>query len=184
MKFNFFSEVLVSRSESNSQFPLIIHTLSLPAYHIGDIRKKMKELKEKYASQLENLFGLEGSGIAIQHIKNLRLQIAVLPFVKSGCLNTRIGNSLSKALIRGVTLITSTSNNCLIEAISCIINFDVEKKRLLDITVKKCSSCSGKSCKICLAKHNSIWNEEKKKEETWTKHEYIKNIGSTAKPSR
>ena len=107
VKVNFFSEVLVSRDEQEQKvdFSLIVHTSSIPVYNVHDIREKMNILKERYKAQIENLFTLENSGISITHIKNLRLQIASLPFIRSGCLDTKIEMGLQKASLRGVALL-------------------------------------------------------------------------------
>lgn len=107
VKVNFFSEVLVSRDEQEGKvdFSLIVHTCSIPVYNVHDIKEKTSILKEKYRAQIENLFTLENSGISIIHIKNLRLQIASLPFIRSGCLDTKVEMGVQKASLRGVTLL-------------------------------------------------------------------------------
>ena len=70
-------------------------------------------MQDIYDIQLSNLFTLENSGISLNFIKNLKLMICALPYVKSGCSSASLENSLEKNQLRGVTIIPSTSNNCL-----------------------------------------------------------------------
>ena len=56
-------------------------------------------------------------GIRIEHIQCLKLEIAPLQFVRSGCQDIKIQNSLSRAELRGLTLIQSDDDNCLMYAI-------------------------------------------------------------------
>lgn len=105
INFNLYSEILVTRMEDENIFPLYVQTLSSSLFHSSQVKSVIEKQLRRYTVQCENLYSLEGSGIAISAIKNLRIQISHLPLVKSGCVDTKLEYGLSKALLRGLTLI-------------------------------------------------------------------------------
>ena len=105
INFNLYSEILVTRIEDENDFPLYVHTLSSSLFHSSQVKSVIEKQLRRYTVQCENLYALDGSGIAISAIKNLRIQISHLPHIKSGCVDIKLEYGLSKALLRGLTLI-------------------------------------------------------------------------------
>ena len=56
-------------------------------------------------------------GIRIEHIQCFRVDIAPLEFTRSGCSGIKIQNSLTRTELRGLTLIETDDDNCLIYAV-------------------------------------------------------------------
>ena len=102
--------------------------------------------------------------------------------------------------------LSSEDNNCLIQAVSCCVNFDTAKKIVLKDCIKHCLSSKKKSgdilmlfriknlilldcsidnyCDECENRFKREWNARKKESVTWLAPHYIQELPEVTKPSR
>ena len=180
--FSLYSEIIVERIEGGefSSFSMHINTNGSMLYNAADADRKISQQLSKYKVQLENISTLEGSGIRISHIKNLRLQIGSIPFVRSGCADMKIENSLCRAEMRGITIINSPDENCLMHAISCSRSYSEEKLNSIQKVISKCDKkCTIENhCSTCLKKHEALFSALKRSPETWMKYNKLDPVSA------
>ena len=102
--------------------------------------------------------------------------------------------------------LSSEDNNCLIQAVSCCVNFEKEQELVLKQCIKRCLSTKKRSGKIlmffwkkqlmlldcsidhhcddCQNKFKREWNYRKKESATWLAPHYIEDLPEVSKPSR
>ena len=99
---NLFSEIVVTRMKEgeDEKFLMVVKTPSCAVLSHKVIDSKLEGLIQIYTTQLKNLLCFEGSGISLDHIKNLRLQIGALPNIKSGCAGLKLEFGLSRSELR------------------------------------------------------------------------------------